>query len=273
MFSKFNVILDDYFYNKEINQHLSLGHNIYSRNQKMIYPALKKYILPGGALDGTKMRQDWFPQQKYDVFLSHSHKDINKVKAFAGWLSDVFGLQCFIDSSVWGYSDDLLKKIDDRYCLNKSSHTYDYQTRNYSTSHVHMMLSTALEDMMDHCECLMFLNTPSSISVEDNLKHIKSGHKTKELTSSPWIYQELSLSRLLRIQIPDRIKAGRMTYEQRSKDLRNECIDISYDVSSYLTEMRELDCARLEAWKKAYNPNGRNALDALYRLNGLLKIL
>ena len=55
---------------------------------------------------------------------------------------------------------------------------YDYNKRNYSTSHVHMMLSTALTMMMDEAECVIFLNTPNALSTKDIV------HKTE----SPWIF-------------------------------------------------------------------------------------
>lgn len=89
------------------------------------------------------MKEEWLKTQKYDVFLSHSHKDIDKVKAFSGWLYDMFGLKCFIDSCAWGYCDDLLRKIDDKYCWNKTGETYNYERRNYSTAHVHMKSRTS----------------------------------------------------------------------------------------------------------------------------------
>ena len=50
--------------------------------------------------------------EKVYIFISHSHKDINKVIAFAGWLKTNFGLEAFIDSCSWGYCDELLKIID-----------------------------------------------------------------------------------------------------------------------------------------------------------------
>jgi hypothetical protein len=54
----------------------------------------------------------WFPYINADIFISHSHKDYNDVVCLAGWLEEKFGLTAFVDSSVWGYSDRLLKLID-----------------------------------------------------------------------------------------------------------------------------------------------------------------
>ena len=38
------------------------------------------------------------------------------VKQLAGYLKHTYGIECFIDSCVWGYANDLLKEIDNRYC-------------------------------------------------------------------------------------------------------------------------------------------------------------
>lgn len=79
-----------------------------------------------------------------------------KLKHLLDSLHDCFGLEAFIDSCSWGYCDDLLNKIDKKYCYDSKKKTYDYHLRNYTTSHVHMMLSTALAEMMDNTECIIF---------------------------------------------------------------------------------------------------------------------
>lgn len=111
MYSKYEISVGNYFFEKEINSHLTSGRKIYNERKQDIESVLEKYILPDGALNGDMMKEEWFKTKKYDVFLSHSHKDINKVKAFSGWLYDTFGLTCFIDSCAWRYCDDLFKKV------------------------------------------------------------------------------------------------------------------------------------------------------------------
>ncbi len=116
----------------------------------------------------------------------------------AGWFKTVFGITCFIDSCAWGYVDNLLKMIDDKYCVKgkekeedkASGKTYSYNKRNQSTAHVHMILNTALQKMIDKTECLIFLNTPNSI-ITDNMFD-------EDYTASPWIYSELSFSKMVR---------------------------------------------------------------------------
>ena len=132
---------------------------------------MERYLSPCGELKASEIEKDWFPEIKADVFWSHSHKDEKDVIALAGFLNNL-GLTTFIDSCVWGYADDLLKQIDDTYCISKKSSDdlidfYSYQKRNQSTTHVHMLLNGALMKMMDNTECLIFLDTPNSLKMQD----------------------------------------------------------------------------------------------------------
>ncbi len=178
MFAKFNYSPSDYFYNKIFNPYLTKGNELYSKHEKEVKDCLSKYINENGVINCSDLKEHWFSISDKDIFISHSHKDINKVKAFAGWLYETFGLESFIDSCSWGYCNELLKKIDKKYCYNPNSNTYDYDLRNYTTSHVHMMLSTALAEMLNKTECVIFFNTPNSISMSDELTKIK---KVKQL--------------------------------------------------------------------------------------------
>src|SRR5260221_3829122 len=140
------------------------------------------------------MQGNWFRQFESLVFFSHSHNDENTAITLAGILYGNFGIKSFIDSCIWGYASDLLWLIDNRYCLNDVGETFNYQKRNRSTSHIHTMLSMALAKMIDHSECLFFINTPNSLSAEDVI----------DKTESPWIYLELGMTKLVKIQIPER---------------------------------------------------------------------
>lgn len=157
MYSKFNCDISNYFYNEHINQYHETGRKIYESFQQQCECSLRPSLLDNGHIDGTAVKETQFSIAKADVFISHSHKNIEKVKAFTGWLKEKFGLIAFIDSCVWGYCDDLLKLIDDRFCKHQDGKTYDYKLRNYTTSHVHTMLSAALLGMIDRTECLIFL--------------------------------------------------------------------------------------------------------------------
>jgi hypothetical protein len=214
---------------------------------------LKRFALTDGALNGSAIQSNWFPQIKSDIFLSHSYSDEKIAIAFAGALKNDFNLDVFIDSCLWGYSNDLLRIIDDEYCLNLHRDTYSYFKRNFSTSHVHMMLSTALTMMIDNSECIFFLNTPNSLNAEDVIRQ----------TMSPWIYSELTISRLIQRKKPARYTAT--IQDSLRKSTENFAIDIKYAVDT--SHFRELTLDEFQSWIEAIKESPRlHPLDALYRV-------
>ena len=150
---------------------------------------LRQYLQANGNLDAATMEQEWFGSVQADIFLSHSHRDETLIEAFAGWLHEKCGVFAFVDSSLWGYADDLLREIDNDYCQNDDKQTYSYKLRNISTSYVHMILNTALAKMIHQTECLIFVNTENST--------IKENITDESKTLSPWIYSELALSKII----------------------------------------------------------------------------
>lgn len=260
MFSKFNYSPSNWFYNSTINKFLTRGNEIFQKHEKEVQECLSKYITEDGIINGSDLKEHWFSISHKDVFISHSHKDINRVKAFSGWIYETFGLEAFVDSCSWGYCDDLLKKIDNRYCYNPKSMTYNYNLRNYTTSHVHMMLSTALTEMMDETECVIFFNTPNSINMQEELTKIDR----KEKTVSPWIYHELSMTTLLQTRKPNR-KVILEYAEHRDGDFR-----VEYDVEKILKDLTVLTDKDLNQWKENWDKvkikSKTRALDELYRI-------
>ena len=118
-------------------------------------------VINGDIIDATSLQNGWFPEIETDVFISHSRLDVDEANNLSAWLHQTFGLTSFIDSDVWGHADNLLKQIDDRYCFDEFRSVYNYNLRNFSTAHVHAMLSNALIQMIDRTECLFFLHTPN----------------------------------------------------------------------------------------------------------------
>lgn len=154
MFSKFRL---DKIQLADFKEYKNTGDEIYKIFRSEIYRDLQNFIDEDGYIDGRMLQDNWFStKSEYDVFLSHSHDDEEIAVALAGFLQKRLGLSTFIDSCLWGYSNDLLRKIDERYCLYSDRTSFDYDKRNYSTSHVHMMLSIALSEMMDQCEAIFF---------------------------------------------------------------------------------------------------------------------
>lgn len=161
------------------------------RNDKIVatvHKNLTAYLRPDGSIDGALLSSDWFPEIQAHAFLSHSHKNEDDAIVLSQILFEQCKIVTFIDSCVWGYCDDLIKILDDRYCISEDKRYYRYSDRNRTTSFVHTLLSTALTKMIDRCECLFFLNTPDSIIPDPK----------RSETSSPWIYYELLQTQVIR---------------------------------------------------------------------------
>lgn len=115
MFARFNVRLDEwddeklYFY--------EVGKNLFNKQKSVVRRDLSKYIKEDGIIQVNEIEKEWFPSIKADIFFSHSHKDEKLVIQFAGWLYEQFKIISFIDSCVWGYANELLEIIDNKYCI------------------------------------------------------------------------------------------------------------------------------------------------------------
>src|SRR5690606_41491864 len=85
---------------------------------------LDDYFNSDGELEAEDIFEDWFANVDADVFLSHSHADKDDVYALAAFLKHEMGLTAFVDSAVWGYADDLLKRFDNILCLSHDGINY-----------------------------------------------------------------------------------------------------------------------------------------------------
>lgn len=230
----------------------SLMYKGYSEN---VGRHLREYIRSDNYLDGAGVQKAWFPQVKADVFISHSHNDKELAFTLAGWLHEHFGLSAFIDSAVWGYADELLKELDEIYCKKEDGYHFDYQDRNRSTSHVHMMLASAITSMIDRCECLFFLNTPSSLRFAEG----------KSITRSPWLYYEIGQSQTIRIKPPVRLldKGHRHFSEGRVINKALHYVEYELDVS----HLSAINTGQLLQWSRLNSQNvRRHPLDMLYAI-------
>jgi hypothetical protein len=239
---------------EDADDYYDYGLSIFEQQKTDIMSELENFALTDGALDGSAIQSNWFPQIKSDIFLSHSHSDDKMAIAIAGALKKDFDLDVFIDSCLWGYSNDLLRMIDDEYCWNSHSDTYSYSKRNFSTSHIHMMLSTALTMMIDNSECVFFLNTPNSLNTEDVIRQ----------TISPWIYSELIISRLIQKKNPARHIKTRIQ-DSLQKSVENFSIDIKYTVDT--SHFRELNAEEFQSWIEEIEKSSKlHPLDVLYQI-------
>ncbi|MBO7593691.1 MAG: hypothetical protein J6T12_01875 [Salinivirgaceae bacterium] len=236
----------------DVSYYYQSGLTVFNKYETKVKNALDYYIIGNGIIDGTAIQNHWFPQvDDCNVFISHSHQDRHLAIALAGWLEETFGLTSFVDSCIWGYANELLKDIDNNYCRNVNSRTYNYNRRNYSTSHVHMMLNMALMQMIDKTECLFFLNTPNSICLDD----------IETCTLSPWIYSEIGISQMIKKNPPKR--RGRKTFSKIEKAKINDSVDFKYNLD--LSHLKCIDDAIFNRWAES-DLRGGDALDALYEI-------
>ena len=138
-------------------------------------------------------------------------------------LKEKANLNVFIDSQVWGYIDDLQKEIDNKYFKkNDKQNLYDYNKRNITTSHVHLMLNKALTTMIDNCDFFFFLDTENSLKY-DSIEN-------RENTHSAWINSEIEISNIVRIR--EREKRG--TYmESNQLEFKNNAPLFFYNPKFY----------------------------------------
>lgn len=193
MYTAFNLKIGAEYFN-DFDDLCIEGTKRKAQLQKHSKTELEKFITSEGLIDGTGLSEDWFQTVQSDVFISHSHNDQKLAFAVAGWLTKKFRLNVFMDEVIWGSADELLRTIDNKYCWKSKSKTYDYKKRNLTTSHIHAMLSTAIYSVMDRTEIVIFLNTSKSLP---NVGSVLD--EDSKYTLSPWIYQELMATKLLRI--------------------------------------------------------------------------
>lgn len=232
------------------DDYINDGKLLFEANKKKVQQPLIEFI-QNGKIDGSQLQEDWFPQIDAQVFISHASADNKSALALAEYLFYHFGISSFIDSCVWGYADNLLKEIDDVHCwLDKDKTVYSYQKRNGSTSHVHMMLATALSQMMDRAECVIFVESPESITTKESVDKVWS----------PWIYHELSMMNIIRRK---ELWEYRETIKEATINLsKSDRLLISYNVD--IKHMVEIEASDLREWKS--RPPEKYPLDSLYAI-------
>jgi hypothetical protein len=276
MYRAFNLNFEiDFCNNLSIldNNYDSNDCHLWQEEQTKIKDKLKEtltyYMNYKESLKGKNIIKKWFPTINADVFISHSHNDENLATSLASFLKSHFNIDCFVDSAVWGYVNDLLFDIDREHCLNMDSKSYDYQKRNISTTHVHSMLSASLANMLDNTECLFVLNTPNSISATDEINNTMT-------TGSPWIFYELSVANVIRRKtkknhrdkndlliksLSEKAAALEIKYETKVEDIRH--ID-DKDFFSWVRNTQ--DYSSLGIQNRSYKTIAYDALDNLYKM-------
>ncbi len=148
------------------------------------------------------------PQLKNaQVFLSHSHADINKVLEVKDYLEEYLDAECvFIDSLFWDYKDDVLNKLAE---YDDISGIEDVFT---------LILRESLECMIKKCPYFVFLQSKNSVSLNQDLLKI---------TYSAWIYEELKI-------------ANTLIADTTIKESHIKAMRISYDITNLLGRFKPI---------------------------------
>lgn len=265
MYRGFNIECEDSSIN---NTYYQIGNEIQNAKKEEIKKKFKQYFIDNHKLNGRDIMNEWFPKKDYHIFLSHSHKDLKLALSIAGKLKEEHGLDVFVDSNVWLNSNDLLKIIDNEFCKNTYNTNYNYDARNYSTSHVHMMLMNSLNSTINSSEALFFLNTPNSISAKEVIK---------QETFSPWIFAEIETSKIINKITPKRLFRKTRMFSELQKgyvslnESANRELQISYELE--LGHLADLNSYEFESWINGFYSSPENALDSLYNDKSLNNIL
>ena len=271
-FQETTELLSDYALKAE--SYKATGMALKNAAQKVI----QEKILSGRwVIDGAGTESGWFPQLKKHVFISHSHKDEDAALLMAGLLKDRLGIDAFVDSAAWGCYRKLAECL---YAAAKRGYSrltaqQDAQLKMSATEHAHCMLSKSLIQMMDRCECLIFLDTPASVG-------LRNIDKAECSTFSPWIYTEIEASRVLR-----RYKYPRTMLKATNEGLRSfargEVTQLLVEYPLNLDHLDKLSLRMLIQWAaNAAEIMGRLAddqyrpyklLDELYRISARRQVL
>ena len=243
-------------------QYWSKFSKFYDYNDSIVcaMDTLRMLINSSKEISANQIKQILLPKEHYDIFISHSHKDLLLAKGLAGYLRVLCGLSCFIDSLYWGNIDELQEELN-RMHLHKDEVTgkkyFNHKSTMEVAKHANMILASALTEMIDNCECVFFLNTDNSV-----IRGTEAISKNE--TYSPWIYHEVFTTSIIHRRKTDR----RAALEEQQ--IRNNAIkplpQFIYNLD--LTGMTILNDDDIIRWRSAvkYDYNN-NPLDVLYNLN------
>lgn len=241
---------------------------LYEELSKSLRTTLSNDVIKQTLIDGTRLQEKWFPQNigHFDVFISHSHLDLTKVKQFSYWLNKNLGLRCFVDSVFWKYSNKLIEKLDEGYCRyydrTAKKYLYRYSKRNITTANVHCMLTMALMKMMDSCEMVVFVDSDNSIKYDFDSKK----------TPSPWIYEEIEMANMLPSRLTrSSVKNSKLDYlnESELKMFSKGVESCTFMYDAKLKGFSELTADILQGAKgknRQQYPIATDSLDTIYRL-------
>ncbi|MCQ2807313.1 toll/interleukin-1 receptor domain-containing protein [Helicobacter pylori] len=180
---------------------------------KKIYELIKKakHSNDDIILNHNEIKEAFFspfkPQLKNaQVFLSHSHADINKALEVKNYLENQIKRKVFIDSLFWDYKDDVLNKLA------------EYDDISGIEDAFTLILRESLECMIKKCPYFVFLQSKNSVSLNQDLLKI---------TYSAWIYEELKI-------------ANTLIADTTIKESHIKAMRISYDITNLLGRFKPI---------------------------------
>lgn len=251
MYRAFNVTLDSNGYLNYVNT------KQYENDKSISLQKLRKIINSCNKIRAHEIKKLLLPSKRYDIFISHSHKDINLAKGLAGYLEKYCKVSCFIDSLYWSNIDELQEELNRMHLTmdrTAGKKTFNHKSTMEVAKHANMILASALTEMIDNCECVFFFNTDNSV-----IRGTEAISKNE--TYSPWIYHEVFTTTI--IQKKQRSKFNE-SYQFRDNAIK-QIPDISYGLDlSGMTVLREED---IFEWEIKINSNkDKHPLDVLYNL-------
>ncbi|MGL2663509.1 TIR domain protein [Helicobacter pylori] len=153
------------------------------------------------------------PQLKNaQVFLSHSHADINKALEVKDYLEEYLDAECvFIDSLFWDYKDDVLNKLAEYDDTNKIKDAFT------------LILRESLQDMIEKCPYFVFLQSSNSVPNQG----LSRNQDLLKITYSAWIYEELKI-------------ANTLIADTALQESHIKAMHISYDVTNLLRRFKPI---------------------------------
>lgn len=208
-----------------------------------------------GLINGKTLKELWFPHGKYQIFLSHSHNDIELARYLKAWFKVYCNLDCFIDADVWSNAFVLLKELDNKYSIPAGTTCYNYDRRNQSTAHVYAMLTMALFEAIDEIECPILIESANSVTLKEGIE---------KSSLSPWIYEEVGYMGKLPHKIPSRFPTTRCFSVGAESMVLNESVTDSLQMTHPLdtTKFKQIDNSDLLSMR---SNSGLCALDVLYK--------
>lgn len=160
-----------------LDKYTKIGKTLYNDYQKDMKDIILNSTLSSGNIDAAIIEEMMFPKVETDIFLSHSHDDLDLAYAIAGFMKKEYDKIVFIDSAYWGSVYDLSQELSNTYSKTYSGYI-DYKKHEYISTRTSMLLIASLSSMIRRSNEFWLLNTSHSINNEIS-------------TYSPWIYYEI----------------------------------------------------------------------------------